>query len=93
MKLYERVLPYAMLFGQEAEWNKQLGAYYEYINSQPDWYQGNSTAFNAAIFVGAMSSFSTSTTTYTISSSSSSSGSSGGGSSGGGGGGGGGGGW
>lgn len=93
IKLYERVLPYAVLFGQEKEWSKQLGAYYENIGTQPDWYNSHSGAFNAAVFVGAMSSFSTSTTTYTSSSSSSSSGSGGGGSSGGGGGGGGGGGW
>ncbi len=93
VKLYERVLPYAVLFGQEKEWNKQLGSYYETTGSQPDWYNSHSGAFNAAVFAGAMSNFSTSTSTYTSSSSSSSSGSGGGGSSGGGGGGGGGGGW
>ncbi|TAH31739.1 DUF2207 domain-containing protein [Candidatus Saccharibacteria bacterium] len=93
VKLYERVLPYAVLFGQEKEWNKQLGSYYETNGSSPDWYTSSSGAYNAAIFTTAMNSFSTSTSTYTSSSSSSSSGSGGGGSSGGGGGGGGGGGW
>lgn len=94
VKLYERVLPYAVLFGQEKKWSKQLGAYYENIGAQPEWYSGgNSALFNAAVFSSAMNNFSTSTTTYTSSSSSSSSGSGGGGSSGGGGGGGGGGGW
>jgi uncharacterized membrane protein YgcG len=92
VKLYERVLPYAVLFGQEKEWNKQLGAYYEQNGSSPDWYAGNA-AFNAAIFTSAMSDFGTSTNSYAASTSSSSGGSSGGGSSGGGGGGGGGGGW
>jgi uncharacterized membrane protein YgcG len=92
VKLYERVLPYAVLFGQEKEWNKQLGSYYEQNGSSPDWYAGN-TVFNAAIFTSAMGDFSTSTNSYAASTSSSSGGSSGGGSSGGGGGGGGGGGW
>ncbi len=93
VKLYERVLPYATLFGLEKEWNRQLGQYYEQIHTQPDWYQG-SDMFTAAIFANALSGLST-TTSYstTASSSSSSSGSSGGGFSGGGGGGGGGGGW
>lgn len=93
VKLYERVLPYAVLFGQEKEWNKQLGGYYETAGAQPDWYSSGSGVYNAAVFASAMNNFSTSTGTYTSSSSSSSSGSGGGGSSGGGGGGGGGGGW
>lgn len=92
VKLYEKVLPYAILFGQEREWNKQLGNYYEQNGSSPDWYAGNA-AFSAAVFSSAMNDFSTSTSTYAASTSSSSGGSSGGGSSGGGGGGGGGGGW
>ncbi len=91
IKLYERVLPYAVLFGQEKEWNKQLGSYYETAGTQPDWYVGQSTLFNAAAFSTAMNSFTTTTTAS--SSSSSTGGSGGGGSSGGGGGGGGGGGW
>ncbi len=92
VKLYERVLPYAVLFGQEKQWNKQLGKYYETANTSPDWYAGRSTLFNAAVFSSAMSSFSQANN-YTSSSSSSSGGSGGGGSAGGGGGGGGGGGW
>jgi len=94
VRLYERVLPYAVLFGSEKEWTKVLGKYYEQQETSPDWYVGNS-AFNAVLFSSALSSFSTSSTTNSYSSSSSSSfgGSSGGGSSGGGGGGGGGGGW
>jgi len=91
VKLYERVLPYAVLFGEEKEWNKQIGTYYESAGTSPEWYSGNA-AFNAAVFTSAMSSFATSAS-YTSASSSSSGGSSGGGSSGGGGGGGGGGGW
>lgn len=92
VKLYERVLPYAILFGQEKQWNQQLGRYYEQNNSSPDWYSGQ-TAFSAALFTSAMNDFSAATNSYSASTSSSSGGSSGGGSSGGGGGGGGGGGW
>ena len=92
IKLYERVLPYAILFGQEKQWNNQLGLYYQSANQSPSWYSGNNGVFNAAVFAGAMSSFST-TAAYSNPSSSSSGGSGGGGSSGGGGGGGGGGGW
>lgn len=92
VKLYERTLPYAVLFGQEKEWNKQLAVQYENGGTSPDWYSGHA-AFNAAVFTSAMNDFSGSMNSYGASSSSSSGGSSGGGSSGGGGGGGGGGGW
>ncbi|MFZ1242708.1 MAG: DUF2207 domain-containing protein [Candidatus Saccharimonas sp.] len=90
VKLYEKVLPYAILFGQEKEWNKELEHYYTATNSQPDWFIGTHAAFSAAAFSSAISSFSASAS---ASVSSSSGGSSGGGFSGGGGGGGGGGGW
>lgn len=95
VKLYERVLPYAVLFGQEKEWTRQLGLHYEQSNAQPDWYIGaNGAVFNAALFSSSMSQFSQMSTSYYGSSDSSSTGgSSGGGFSGGGGGGGGGGGW
>lgn len=92
IKLYERTLPYAVLFGHEKEWNKQLAVYYENHNASPDWYTGVG-AFNAAAFTSAMSDVGGTLNSYGTSSSSSSGGSSGGGSSGGGGGGGGGGGW
>jgi hypothetical protein len=90
--LYERLLPYAVLFGVERDWVRQLGAYYESTGRQPDWYAG-STAFNASSFATGMGSFTTSTaSSFSGSTSSSSSGGSGGGGSSGGGGGGGGGG-
>jgi len=89
IKLYERMLPYAILFGLEKEWSKRLGDYYETTNAQPNWYSGNNAVFNAVVLTSAISSFNN-TTSYA---NSSSSGSGGGGSSGGGGGGGGGGGW
>lgn len=91
VKLYERVLPYAVLFGQEKEWSKQLGKYYEQVGEQPDWYRGQG-AFNAAAFAAGMNSLS-SVASSASDYSSTSGGSTGGGFSGGGGGGGGGGGW
>lgn len=92
IQLYERVLPYAILFGQEKDWNKRIGRYYESLNTAPEWYVGNNAVFNAALFSSAISNFN-SVATYSNPTSSSSGGSGGGGSSGGGGGGGGGGGW
>ena len=87
VKLNERLLPYAILFGQEKEWSKQLGRYYEDLGEQPTWYYGT-TAFNTAVFVSSMSTLSASAASaYT--GSSSTGGSTGGGFSGGGGGGGG----
>ncbi len=92
-RLYEKLLPYAVIFGLEKSWLKELSKYYEYSDvSQPDWYRGIGV-FNAATFISdfndmkstAVHSFSTSTG----SSSSGSSGGGGGGFSGGGGGGGG----
>ncbi|WP_166788171.1 DUF2207 family protein [Cryobacterium glaciale] len=93
VKLYERVLPLAVLFGQEKDWSGVLSQYYFESNTQPDWYSG-SGMFQAAYFAGAISTFSTATSASWSgsSTSSSSSGGGGGGFSGGGGGGGGGGG-
>ena len=92
VKLYERVLPYAILFGQEKDWSKQIGQYYEQAGAQPDWYSGIG-AFNAANFATSMNSLNYSVTNTGSSYSSSTGGSGGGGFAGGGGGGGGGGGW
>ncbi|MDR0591415.1 MAG: DUF2207 domain-containing protein [Candidatus Nomurabacteria bacterium] len=93
VKLYERLLPYAMIFGQEKKWAKSLEIYYS-ENHAPLWYSSNS-AFSTAVFASSISSFSSSmSSTYgggAGSLSSSGSGFSGGSSGGGGGGGGGGG--
>jgi uncharacterized membrane protein YgcG len=94
VKVYEKLLPYAVLFGLEKEWAGELAKYYD--QNPPDWYSGsNVSAFNAGAFAATVGSLSSSVSaSYSGSSSSSSSGGSGGGgSSGGGGGGGGGGGW
>ena len=93
LKLNERLLPYAVLFGQERQWSRELATLYEQRGESPTWYSGRD-GFNAGAFAVAVSSFSSASSTSWSgsSSSSSSSGSGGGGSSGGGGGGGGGGG-
>lgn len=82
IKLYEKVLPFAVLFGQEKDWAQVLGVYYEDTKTTPGWYRGGS--FSPSGFASSVKGFSSST-------SSSSSGMSGGASGGGGGGGGGGG--
>jgi uncharacterized membrane protein YgcG len=90
VKLYERLLPYAIVFGIEKAWAEQFAALYQ---EPPEWYGGNWQSFNAGVFAASLGSFTTSTSnTFSPPNSSSSSGFSGG-SSGGGGGGGGGGGW
>ena len=93
VRLYERVLPYAVLFGLEKEWAKVLEVHYGETGASPSWYHGTS-AFNAAMLGSAISGFSSSAvSSFAPPSSSSGSGfSSGGGFSGGGFGGGGGGG-
>lgn len=81
--LYEHLLPYAMLFGIEKDWARQLASLY---TQPPDWYSG-SGAFNAVYFASAMSGFSAQTTqSFTPPSSSGGSGAGGGGGGGGGGG-------
>ena len=89
VKLYERVLPYAVLFGQEKNWSKQMGKYYEQVGEAPDWYVGQG-AFNAVASSSGLGGLSTAAG-HASDYSSTSGGSSGGGFAGGGGGGGGGG--
>lgn len=93
--IFERFLPYAMMFGVTKLWIDKMKSIYgeEYFNNyMPLWYVGSISHFDAVSFNSAINSMS-SNMSSTISSSPSSSGSGGGGFSGGGGGGGGGGGW
>lgn len=86
--LYERLLPYAVVFGQEKKWSSELAILYTAAGvAGPAWYVGTG-AFNASAFATSVGGLSAAA----ASSSSTSGGSSGGGSAGGGGGGGGGGG-
>ena len=89
VKLFEKLLPYAMLFGLEKDWAKQFKDLYA---QPPDWYHGNVAAFNIGYLSGSLGDFSQSSG-QVFSSPSSSSGSGFSGGAGGGGGGGGGGGW
>lgn len=104
-EVFEKLLPYAMIFNLEKKWAKQ----FEDISmTQPEWYEGTFTnQFNTIYLVNSLSKFNTSVSTYATPKSSYSSsggyrsggwssggsGFGGGGSSGGGGGGSGGGGW
>ncbi|MBX3094358.1 MAG: DUF2207 domain-containing protein [Cryobacterium sp.] len=103
VKLYERLLGYAVVFGVERQWLGELAKDYEQYG-QPEWAKGTRTLYSIDTFSHSIAStrfavtppVSTSSGGSSWSSSDSSSfsgGSSGGGSSGGGGGGGGGGGW
>lgn len=89
-KLYEKLLPYAELFGLEKTWSKVLADKYP-SGSSPRWYVGSGD-FSAAMFVSSMASLSSSSGIGSYSGGSGS-GVSGGGGFGGAGGGGGGGGW
>jgi uncharacterized membrane protein YgcG len=90
VKIYEKLLPYAVIFGLEKQWAQEISKYYD--TDPPDWYSG-STGFHVAAFSAGLASLSSSvSTSYSGSSGSSSSGGGGGGGSSGGGGGGGGGG-
>ncbi len=97
VKVYEKLLPYAVAFNLEKSWLQELGRYYELEDvATPTWFIGMG-AFSAREFSSAMSSISSTASSAIISSSSSGGsgggGFGGGGFSGGGGGGGGGGTW
>jgi hypothetical protein len=94
VRVYERLLPYAVLFGLEREWQAELSRYYGDVS--PNWVESGPGPFTVVPFTAHLAAVpgiaSSSSSWGTSSGSSSSGGSSGGGSSGGGGGGGGGGG-
>ncbi|MEJ6489955.1 DUF2207 domain-containing protein [Leucobacter sp. USCH14] len=86
--LYERLLPYAMIFGLEKEWTRVLQVTFEQHNGYvPLWYAGLGTA-GASSFTDTISQFTDSLSSSVSYTSSSSGGSTGGGFAGGGGGGG-----
>ena len=92
VKFYEKLLPFAVLWGIDKEWAEELGRYYEQTGSDPDWYSSRS-GFSSYAFAASMGTFSTSSgssTPWSASATASSSGGSGGGGFSGGGGGGGG---
>ena len=91
VKLYERLLPYAALFGCEKSWLKELGQYYANLNLAPAWCESDNQP-DTAVFLFTANDFSSlrhasSISTFGGSSSSGGSGSSSSSSGGGGGGG------
>lgn len=92
LRITERLLPYAVLFGLEREWSRELAALYDARGETPGWYDGRD-GFTAAAFASGVHGFSAaSAASWSGSASSSTSSSSGGGGASGSGGGGGGGG-
>ena len=93
VKLYEKLLPYAVIFGAEDSWMAELNKYYkEHPEIEHSWYYGTDY-LTLTMFRNMTSTTASTIVSSTSYSSSSSSGGGGGGFSGGGGGGGGGGGW
>jgi uncharacterized membrane protein YgcG len=91
IKLFEKLLPYAIIFGLEVEW---VNSFKDIYSQPPDWYQGNWSTFNTGLLLGSINGFTeASSVSFAAPGSSGGSGFGGGGFSGGGGGGGGGGGW
>jgi uncharacterized membrane protein len=57
-QMFEKFLPYAMVFGVEKEWSKQFEGIY---NQQPDWYEDSSgRMFSALILADIVSDFNSS---------------------------------
>ena len=65
VKLYEKLLPFAVLFGVEDEWSKVLAIHYTDSSVTPNWYVGNG-GFSSALFIGSLSGLSNAVTTSTI---------------------------
>ena len=77
VKLFEDLLPYAMLFKMEKSWAKQFDGIY---SQPPDWYNGNWATFNMVYLASSLGSFNTAaSTSFAAPSSSSGSGFGGGG--------------
>ncbi|MET4781636.1 DUF2207 domain-containing protein [Glaciihabitans sp. UYNi722] len=62
VKLYEKLLPFAVLWGIEREWAKELAVYYDAGVRSPGWYVSSGT-FNSLIFAQTLGGFSSSVTT------------------------------
>ena len=57
IKLYEKLLPWAVLWGVEDQWSKELAVRVEADPSQqPDWFVGQ-TPFSAGLFTSAVGGF------------------------------------
>jgi uncharacterized membrane protein YgcG len=61
VKLCEKLLPYAVIFGQEKQWAKTLQVYYDNLHQAPVWYQGTGV-FQGAMLASAIGGLSSSMT-------------------------------
>ncbi len=52
-EIFEKLLPYAMIFGLEKKWAKEFEDIY---TQNPDWYEGNFNTFNAWYLANSLSS-------------------------------------
>lgn len=59
-EMFEKFLPYAMIFGVEKEWAKQFEDIYK---MPPSWYEGDFTTFSTLYLVTSLSSLSSAATT------------------------------
>ncbi|MCD7100677.1 DUF2207 domain-containing protein [Pseudoclavibacter sp. 13-3] len=62
VRLNERLLPWAVLWGIEGTWARQLQIDYERTGSQPGWYD-STTPFTAGVLAARLAAFNTATTT------------------------------
>lgn len=53
VKLYEKLLPFAVRWGIEREWARELVVYYEANSVQPEWFT-SSSAFSTTVFLNAV---------------------------------------
>ncbi|MEI7683143.1 MAG: DUF2207 domain-containing protein, partial [Candidatus Saccharibacteria bacterium] len=54
LKLFEKLLPFAIIFEMEKNWANEFADVY---SSPPDWYHGNWTSFNTGYLIGSISTF------------------------------------
>ena len=59
IKLYERLLPWAVLWGVEDQWMRELAVRVDALSEKPDWFMG-SNGFNPGAFSSAVNGMSAS---------------------------------
>ena len=77
VKLYEKLLPWAVLWGVETSWMKELAVHVDALDEKPDWFVGTN-GFEVSAFTSALGGFRTTLTPPPSTSSSGWRGSSGG---------------
>ena len=77
VKLYEKLLPWAVLWGVETSWMKELAVHVDALDEKPDWFVGTN-GFEVSAFTSTLGGFRTTLTPPPSTSSSGWRGSSGG---------------